>query len=213
MPMPPSCAMAMARRASVTVSMAADTSGSFSAMLRVNRVAREVSLGRTSENAGTSNTSSKVSAFPRRRMGKLQKTDCTRRTGVNPAPCGRHAPARGTKAKIRPEFGYSLFVGAAALNWQHETQNCRHPGGDMRRLAGGDGPVANGLDKTAARSTVTGRRRPIFRKEYPEAARGPQRCHASHRSGRRQFNAGDRRSLSTPSLGQRQGTRGEEEAG
>jgi hypothetical protein len=31
MPMPPSCAMAMARRASVTVSMAADTSGRFRA--------------------------------------------------------------------------------------------------------------------------------------------------------------------------------------
>ncbi len=33
MPMPPSCARAMARRASVTVSMAADTSGMFSVML------------------------------------------------------------------------------------------------------------------------------------------------------------------------------------
>ena len=33
MPMPPSCAMAIARRASVTVSMAADTSGMLSWML------------------------------------------------------------------------------------------------------------------------------------------------------------------------------------
>jgi membrane protein involved in colicin uptake len=40
-------------------------------MLRENWVAREVSLGRTWENAGTNNTSSKVSALPRRRMGKL----------------------------------------------------------------------------------------------------------------------------------------------
>ncbi len=67
-PIPPSCAMAMARRASVTVSMAADTSGRFRVMLRVKRVTREVSLGRTWEYAGTNNTSSKVSAFPRRRM-------------------------------------------------------------------------------------------------------------------------------------------------
>src|SRR3569832_1171204 len=70
--------MAFARCASVTVSMAADTSGRFREILREKRVAREVSLGRTWENAGTSNTSSKVSALPRRRIWKLQKTDCTR---------------------------------------------------------------------------------------------------------------------------------------
>ena len=39
MPMPPSWAMAIARRASVTVSIAADTSGRFRRMLRVRRVA------------------------------------------------------------------------------------------------------------------------------------------------------------------------------
>src|SRR4051812_20618629 len=37
-------------------------------ILRVRRVFREVSLGRMEENAGTSSTSSKVSAFWRRRM-------------------------------------------------------------------------------------------------------------------------------------------------
>ncbi|CFO07251.1 Uncharacterised protein [Bordetella pertussis] len=41
--------MAMARRASVTVSMAADTSGMFRVMLRVRRVVSEVSRGNTSE--------------------------------------------------------------------------------------------------------------------------------------------------------------------
>src|ERR1700712_3694032 len=76
--MPPSCAIAIARRASVTVSIAADTRGRFRLMFREKRVAREVSLGRTWENAGTSNTSSKVSAFPKSRMSELQKTDCTR---------------------------------------------------------------------------------------------------------------------------------------
>src|SRR6186713_1813524 len=74
MPMPPSCAMAMASRASVTVSMAADTSGRFRRMFRENWVEREVSLGRTWENAGTNNTSSKVSALPSRRIGMAPKT-------------------------------------------------------------------------------------------------------------------------------------------
>ena len=75
--MPPSCAMAMARRASVTVSMAADTSGRFRLMLRESRVARLVSRGKTCEYAGTSNTSSKVSALPSRRMlnGSRPKTE------------------------------------------------------------------------------------------------------------------------------------------
>ena len=68
MPMPPSCASAMARRASVTVSMAADTSGIFSSMARVSRVFRLTSRGRTVEWAGTSETSSKVSAFCTTRM-------------------------------------------------------------------------------------------------------------------------------------------------
>ncbi|MNC35428.1 hypothetical protein D3C75_839130 [compost metagenome] len=49
MPMPPSCAMAMARRDSVTVSIAAETSGMFSSIPRVRRVLRETSFGRTSE--------------------------------------------------------------------------------------------------------------------------------------------------------------------
>jgi hypothetical protein len=72
MPMPPSWAMAIARRASVTVSIAAETSGRFSVMLRDRRVARRVSRGKTCEYAGTNNTSSKVSALPRRRMRELR---------------------------------------------------------------------------------------------------------------------------------------------
>ena len=63
-------AMRTDRRASVTVSMAADTSGRLRRMLREKRVASEVSRGRTWEKAGTNNTSSKVSALPRRRMRK-----------------------------------------------------------------------------------------------------------------------------------------------
>ncbi len=69
MPSPPSCAMVMASRASVTVSMAADTSGMLSAMDFVRRVARLTSRGTTREWAGTRRTSSNVSAFLTTRMG------------------------------------------------------------------------------------------------------------------------------------------------
>src|SRR5690606_25890285 len=62
MPMPPIWAMAIAKRPSVTVSMAAETIGSFNRNSRVRRVPRSTSLGRTVEWAGTSETSSYVSA-------------------------------------------------------------------------------------------------------------------------------------------------------
>ena len=62
MPIPPSWAMAMARGASVTVSMAAEMMGVRSVMLLVRRVEMSTSEGRTSERCGTSSTSSKVSA-------------------------------------------------------------------------------------------------------------------------------------------------------
>jgi hypothetical protein len=46
----------------VTVSMAAETMGTFRVMLRVRRVRTSTSEGRTSDFCGTSRTSSKVSA-------------------------------------------------------------------------------------------------------------------------------------------------------
>ena len=62
MPRPPCCAMAMAMRDSVTVSMAALIKGTRSSMLRVRRVVVSTVAGTTSDLAGSSNTSSKVSA-------------------------------------------------------------------------------------------------------------------------------------------------------
>ena len=59
--MPPAWAMAMASRLSVTVSMAADTSGMFRLISRVNRVAVSTWVGITSDGPGSSKTSSKVS--------------------------------------------------------------------------------------------------------------------------------------------------------
>ena len=61
-PMPPSCAMAMARRLSVTVSIAADMRGMPSGISRVSRVRSATSEGSTCEYAGSSRTSSKVRA-------------------------------------------------------------------------------------------------------------------------------------------------------
>ncbi len=61
-PRPPACAMAMARRASVTVSIAEETIGRLRLMDRVRRVRRSVSAGSTSEWPGRISTSSKVSA-------------------------------------------------------------------------------------------------------------------------------------------------------
>ncbi len=57
----PSRASAMASGASVTVSIAAETMGILSLILREKRVSRETSRGNTSEKAGTSSTSSNVS--------------------------------------------------------------------------------------------------------------------------------------------------------
>src|SRR5438128_6794665 len=60
-PIPPCCAMAIASDASVTVSIAAEQSGICKRMPRVNCVDVSVSVGSTSERAGSNNTSSKVS--------------------------------------------------------------------------------------------------------------------------------------------------------
>ncbi len=62
MPMPPCCAIAIASRDSVTVSIAALTSGTFKRMWRVSRVLTSTWYGSTSECCGTRRMSSKVSA-------------------------------------------------------------------------------------------------------------------------------------------------------
>src|SRR5262249_51881088 len=61
-PIPPSWASAMARGASVTVSMAAETMGTLRAIRRVRRVVTSTSEGSTSDFCGTRRTSSKVRA-------------------------------------------------------------------------------------------------------------------------------------------------------
>ena len=61
-PAPPMRAMAMAIRASVTVSMAEESSGTLSVSRRLSRAVVSASPGMTSEWAGSSSTSSKVRA-------------------------------------------------------------------------------------------------------------------------------------------------------
>src|SRR5690606_7061476 len=96
-PIPPSCAVAIARPDSVTVSMAADTSGMFKVMSRVKRVLRDVSRGRMSEYAGTNKTSSNVSAFLIRRMYKLRaKIDYNVQGHISPPTHGRCGTSAST---------------------------------------------------------------------------------------------------------------------
>src|SRR5215831_20232836 len=64
-PRPPACAIAIAIRASVTVSMAEATIGILSAISRVMRVRRSASDGITCDRLGLIRTSSKVSASRR----------------------------------------------------------------------------------------------------------------------------------------------------
>src|SRR5271170_5347541 len=86
MPMPPSWAMVIARRASVTVSMAAETTGRLTRISRVSWLASDTSRGKTSEYAGTSNTSSKVSASSRIRIG-VAFTGLSKRRRIVPCAC------------------------------------------------------------------------------------------------------------------------------
>src|SRR3984957_2788043 len=106
MPMPPSWAIVMARRASVTVSMAADSTGNPSLMLRVRVVERSTSRGSTVECAGTRRTSSNVRASSRIRMAHSTHLPGSGKLGHVPDP-GTHrlhrrpaepgsAPAAGT---------------------------------------------------------------------------------------------------------------------
>src|SRR5690625_4679994 len=88
--------MAMARRASVTVSMAADASGILSRMSRVMRVGRSTAAGSTSEEFGTSETSSTVRASSIIRLAdRLRRVI---RSVLTLLPVGRQRAAQIRKA-------------------------------------------------------------------------------------------------------------------
>ncbi len=100
-PIPPSLAMAIAMRDSVTVSMAAVSSGIWSGMLGVRNDWTSVSLGWTVECPGTSRTSSKVRASPmmafRRPAGWLMVSLVSRDLCKTPATQRVRASGHGRK--------------------------------------------------------------------------------------------------------------------
>src|SRR5262245_11282454 len=98
-PMPPCCAMAMARRDSVTVSIAALTSGTDNRMLRVSRVVMSTCVGTTVECRGTSSTSSKVSAVARSVAVAVRSVDSVFRSIDTKK--GRRLSARLTTRDVR----------------------------------------------------------------------------------------------------------------
>ena len=74
-PMPPARASAIARRASVTVSIAAETIGIWSVIEGVKRVTVETSFGSTSDSAGSRSTSSNVRpSFPNFRSNATRRS-------------------------------------------------------------------------------------------------------------------------------------------
>ena len=73
-PSPPACAIAMARRASATVSIAEEMMGMLSVMSAVSRVRRSTMFGVNCEWPGFSSTSSNVSAISMGGRGAMVPT-------------------------------------------------------------------------------------------------------------------------------------------
>ena len=111
MPMPPFWAMQIAASCSVTVSIAADRSGVFSEISRVTWVLRSTSPGSTSEEPGSSRTSSKVSASRMRGSGRGRCGPSSSAMGEGaPRPgCGWRRPCAGCPhlRTVSGDFGYS----------------------------------------------------------------------------------------------------------
>ncbi len=101
-PMPPACAMAMASRASVTVSMAAEMIGILRSMSPAMRVRMSVSPGITSEWPGCRRTSSKVSASGPVTVSMIL---------AMPSPPSEKAGARHARPR-RPESSFPIRIGA-----------------------------------------------------------------------------------------------------
>ena len=102
-PRPPACAMAIAIWCSVTVSIAADRIGRLSSMSLVTRQRMSTSVGSTSERAGCSSTSSKVSAAsPVMEVTILAKALPFQGDGKTEARSGRLGRAAGWRGSLAP---------------------------------------------------------------------------------------------------------------
>src|SRR5438067_70639 len=124
-PMPPACAMAIAVRASVTVSIAALTSGICSRRFRVSWALTSTCRGRTSLSAGSSRTSSNVRAIGRFGSSISAPTRSASVASRLPSGNARSLPLRthirpplraSARPAARPRSGFSGAVaGGAAL--------------------------------------------------------------------------------------------------
>ena len=136
-PMPPSRAMAMAMDASVTVSIAAETTGMFRVMLREKRVSKLTSRGNTSEYAGTSSTSSKVRPSMRTRSAindiavlLLKGLVFIAHKGNTFRPIAQIPPTAASPSKVRrPIFScrISAVQGSIRFRRVHRIANCALP--------------------------------------------------------------------------------------
>jgi hypothetical protein len=107
-PTPPWRAIAIAIRASVTVSIGLDSNGVLIASDRDNRVAVSASLGRMSEAAGTSSTSSKVRPSAANFAGIVASMDTSFSSGGCKAPSYRRLAWVGARRLAhRPLCGRS----------------------------------------------------------------------------------------------------------
>src|SRR5688572_29049942 len=114
-PMPPSWAIAIARPDSVTVSIAALSSGTLSLMLRVSRVETSTWLGTSVECCGTSRTSSKVSAVESPTSVSVGDNDAvfssmSQAPGVAPWHFLYFLPLPHGQGSFRPTFGSSRLT-------------------------------------------------------------------------------------------------------
>src|SRR4029079_2492459 len=106
-PTPPWRAIAIAIRASVTVSIADDTSGTRIRRLRVSWVEVSTWLGLTSDSAGRRRTSSNVS--PTRANGSAAAKSMAHRTCRPPSlPSAHEAPAEAHSDRVRAIGGAQL---------------------------------------------------------------------------------------------------------
>src|SRR5512132_7700 len=131
MPIPPAAAMAIAMRASVTVSIAAESRGMLMWMLRESRVTVSTVFGRTSLSPGTSRTSSKVRAS--RRSSRLSM-----RTYIHPSRGGQDtppSPLRDLLARRRQASGAPALQPPDPEHQQHDRERDEDVVSEPRRLA------------------------------------------------------------------------------
>src|SRR5215475_289859 len=129
-PMPPAWAMAIAILASVTVSIAEAMTGMFKGIVRVMRERTSTSDGSTSEEPGSSSTSSKVSASRRRPSKFVIIANRTSRHGKHPSSI-ELALGDSTKRPrfIAPSPHFSHSMRPALRNAGQTYQPSRAPAG------------------------------------------------------------------------------------